>query len=109
LTLLRFDHRARDEIDREVAWYDSRGAGLKERLVAEVEEALDAIVTRPSTCPIVRRMRSGPVIRKAPLRRFPFALVFAIEGERAVVIAFAHHGRNPLYWKGRLKRSDQRP
>ena len=103
MSILRFDHRARGEIDRELDWYDRRGSGLKERLISEIEAAIEVIVTRPASCPIVRRMRAGPVIRKAALGRFPFALIFAIDGQRAVVIAFAHHSRKPLYWKHRLK------
>lgn len=39
--------------------------------------------------------------RRALLRRFPFSVIYFLEGEDIVVVAVAHHSRRPEYWKGR--------
>ncbi|MBI4613846.1 MAG: hypothetical protein HY720_09570 [Planctomycetes bacterium] len=100
---LRFDSQARDEIDQQAAWYSGRGEGLRERLLGETEELLRLIGTRPASFPVVRRVRGGSVVRRARLRKFPFSVVFAVQGNVAVVVALAHDGRRPFYWKGRLR------
>jgi hypothetical protein len=55
LIAVRIDARARAEIDREAAWYDERGAGLKERFVGEIEHSLGAIATLPTAFPVIVR------------------------------------------------------
>jgi hypothetical protein len=43
----------------------------------------------------------GTVYRRFPLRRFPFALVYRIDGESLRFIAVAHRRRSPEYWRRR--------
>jgi plasmid stabilization system protein ParE len=35
------------------------------------------------------------------LKRFPYTLIFRVQGESVRVIAIAHHSRHPGYWAGR--------
>ena len=57
-------------------WYEEEAPGLGRRF----REALDAVVERMSAHP-----RQFPIVfknlRRALLRRFPYSLFFAIEGE----------------------------
>ncbi len=39
--------------------------------------------------------------RFAVLRRYPYSVVYRLEGERIRVIAFAHSRRSAGYWQGR--------
>lgn len=40
-------------------------------------------------------------VRKLPMGRFPYTLVYRIEGEVIHVIALMHQSRRPDYWRGR--------
>ncbi|MCC6536841.1 MAG: type II toxin-antitoxin system RelE/ParE family toxin [Bryobacterales bacterium] len=80
-------------------WYESDasgGAGRRFRL------AVDALVDRISHSP-----RQFPVVyksvRRALVRRFPYALFFLVEENGAIlVIACFHCSRDPLRWQQRV-------
>jgi len=42
----------------------------------------------------------GPVRRKV-ISAFPYSVTYSLIDEVIVVLAFAHHSRQPLYWRGR--------
>ena len=42
--------------------------------------------------------------RRILLKRFPFQVVFRVQGKRIQVVAVAHGRRRPGYWSGRLAR-----
>jgi len=39
--------------------------------------------------------------RKLPVGKFPYTLVYRVQGEVITVIAVAHQSRAPGYWAGR--------
>ena len=43
-------------------------------------------------------------LRRMLLARFPFGLIYAVASNELVIIAVAHHGREPGYWRARLDR-----
>jgi plasmid stabilization system protein ParE len=45
-------------------------------------------------------------IRRALLRRFPYAVYFAVDGDVVVVIAVLHASRDPAEWQRRRGESD---
>ena len=92
-----FTPRARAELIDAQDWYENESPGLGRRFRA----AVDAVVQRMSASP-----RQFPVIyknvRRALLRRFPFALMFVIEADESLtVIACFHGSRDPAHWKKR--------
>jgi hypothetical protein len=58
----------------------------------------------------VRLIKSHPLasteidsgIRRCLLHRFPYALIYGIDGDTIVVIAVAHLHRTPRYWSDRM-------
>ena len=54
------------------------------------------IFTSPLMFPVVFK-----AVRRALLRRFPYALFFVIEDEVIFVIACFHGNRDPLQWQNR--------
>lgn len=60
---------------------------------------------------VIGLLRERPLIgaphvegtRRKVLTRFPYAVVYDVEEDRVVVIAIAHHSRDPEYWLDRLK------
>ncbi len=91
-----FRRIARLEMDKSIAWYESRRAGLGLEFAVEVETFLVRIAETPEQFPRVRGE-----IRRAVLQRFPYTLHFLIESNRVVILAVFHVKRNPRTLEGR--------
>ena len=90
-----FAAAARAELIGAQDWYESEVPGLGRSF----RTAVDAVVQRMSNAP-----HQFPVIyksvRRALLRRFPYALLFVIEDDEALtVIACFHGSRDPAHWQ----------
>jgi plasmid stabilization system protein ParE len=91
-----FTQAARAELIDAQDWYEREAAGLGRYF----REAIDALAERLSTNP-----QQFPVVfknlRRALLRRFPYALFFVVAGDALFVIACFHASRDPLQWQKR--------
>lgn len=65
-------------------------------LISEFERVLKLLADKPE----LGAMWRGTV-RRLPLRRFPYKLVYQIQPQELRVIALAHQRRRPGYWKNR--------
>jgi toxin ParE1/3/4 len=79
-----------------VEWYDARRGGLGGDFLAAARAVLAAIEESPERFPIVR----GD-IRRARLRRFPYAIFYVVEPDQTVVTACMHFRREPRRWQSR--------
>jgi plasmid stabilization system protein ParE len=70
--------------------------GLGAQFVAEVDSAVRLAATHPERFPL-----KHADIRRAPVRRFPYALFYRVESGRIVVLAVFHGRRNPRTWQTR--------
>ena len=90
------------ELAEAAAWYDEQRQGLGSAFLDAVEEVLSAVAERPASFPQLERP-SEPLVRRALVQRFPYALVFVeLGGGESRVIAVAHAKRDPRYWIQRL-------
>lgn len=91
---------AEPRVDRDVeatfAWYESERPGLGVEFLNELRAVYDRIADGPLK---YQHLRSG--VRRALLRRFPYAVYFAIEDHMVVVVAILHAGRDPAEWQRR--------
>ena len=69
-------------------------------LVAEVEAAIQILLTSPTTWAVIEE----PQIRRCLLTRFPYSIYYRWEPEqdRVSVYALMHLSRRPGYWRQRL-------
>jgi len=44
-----------------------------------------------------------PDIRRCLVKKFPFSVIYSVQGDVVYVIAIAHGSREPGYWKHRLE------
>lgn len=90
--------RAAATVDVEAAyeWYESQRRGLGSEFRTEVDAAVELISGTPLAFPLVRRN-----IRRALLRRFPYALFYRVVGDEAVVEACIHGKQHPRAWRSR--------
>ncbi|HKI01482.1 MAG TPA: type II toxin-antitoxin system RelE/ParE family toxin [Thermoanaerobaculia bacterium] len=87
------------EIIEAIRYYEERAPGLGRELRAELDDAVLLLRQVPeSAAPI----RGG--LRRKPLRRFPFALIYAVEESEIRIYAVSHRRRRPGYWLDRLPR-----
>lgn len=91
------------ELTEAARYYESRQPGLGVDFLAEVERALDQILTNPEAF-----QKIGIRVRRKFLWRFPYNLIFAVYPESIRIVAFAHQKRRPFYWHKRLKETPAR-
>jgi plasmid stabilization system protein ParE len=84
------------DVEAAFAWYENECAGLGFDFLAELRVAYDRILEGPLK---YRDQRSG--IRRALLRRFPYAVYFSLQEDVVVVLAVLHAHRDPAAWQTR--------
>lgn len=63
-----------------------------------VEALVDRIASNPSQFPAIYKN-----IRRALLRRFPYALMFVTESDGSLtIVAYFHSSRDPARWRRRM-------
>ena len=92
-----FTLAARAELIDAQDWYENEAPGLCRRFRASVDAVVQSITANPWQFPVVYKS-----IRRALLRRFPYALMFVIEADTTLtVIACFHGSRDPARWQKR--------
>tara|TARA_R110002072_G_scaffold138552_8_gene281787 strand:- start:1016 stop:1327 length:312 start_codon:yes stop_codon:yes gene_type:complete len=72
-------------------WYEEQQAGLGFKFLDDVEQILGFLEDRPT----VFQKKQGE-IREAPLKKFPFVVLYRIEEPDTItVFAFFHTSKNP--------------
>ena len=87
---------AEEDLSDAAAFLERRVRGLGDRLVAEVEYALERVAENPNVGP-----RLEQDVRKIRVRRFPYSLIYRILPDYVLVLAVAHHRRRRNYWRNR--------
>jgi len=88
-----FHPAAQSELAAAVTGGSERSPRLGRELADEVGRIVDLLCEMPE---LGERLDSRH--RRFPLNRFPFAVVFRIDGERLRVVAIAHRRQRPGYW-----------
>lgn len=98
MKLITFHPDTDAEVTEAVQFYEARSPGLGWALIEEVQRSLAQIVATPDAY-----QQIGRRVRRKPLWRFPYNLIYAIYPDRIRIVAFAHQKRRPFYWRKRLK------
>jgi len=100
VTAYRLVAQPRADLDVVAAyqWYESERAGLGAEFLDQLSAAYDRIAEDPLR---YQDLESG--IRRVLLRRFPYAVYFAIESDLVVVLAVLHVSRDPAEWQRRRR------
>jgi plasmid stabilization system protein ParE len=99
---LRVDAEAEAELLAAASWYLERGGPpLRARLLDDSARILEDVRRWPKRFAALLRPEVHPPVRRARLRRFPYAVVFLELETEIRVLAFAHLRRRPLYWRSR--------
>lgn len=95
--IFSFHPEAEEEFEAAVAWYEERETGLGLDFAAEVREAIRLAQSMPLAWP-----RMEEAIRRVLVHRFPYGVLYSIEGDRLHILAVMHLRRRPGYWRERI-------
>ena len=87
---------ARAEFDEAFDWYEQQRVGLGVDFIVRVQEVFDRIADSPRLYP-----EGFQDIRRATVRRFPYAVLYRIEAGQILVIAVFRGKRDPHDWQAR--------
>ena len=93
---LVFRPEAETELLDARAWYEAERVGFGAVFAAPVETAVTAILDNPLAYPRVK----GDT-RRAPIRRFPYAVYFRPTEDEIIVLAVMHGRRHARNWRSR--------
>lgn len=85
--------------DAEIArnWYADRSPLAARGFLLELADAVDAVLETPTRWPAGKAGTRRYVFS----RRYPFTLVYRLDGDEVEIVAVAHHKRRPEYWAQR--------
>ena len=93
-----FTRAARAELVDAQDWYENEAPGLGRRFRQAVNAVIQRMSANPRQFPVVHKN-----IRRALLRRFPYALMFVLADDATLtVIACFHGSRDPVRWQERV-------
>lgn len=92
---MTYDIILRPEAAREVQeafdWYEEKSEGLGLEFLRAADACMAGIRRNPLAYPVMHQE-----IRRALLRKFPYALFYMVSEERIIVLACFHAKRDPL-------------
>jgi len=92
----RLVREAEEELLSGVRFYNSQYPGFGAEFAREIQRLCRLIVESPDAGPEIR-----PNIRRRLVRRFPYSILYTMQGVDVVVLAIAHQSRKPGYWESR--------
>ena len=98
----RFHPQASEDLVQAIEYFESQQPGLGKRLGYIIADTLESLEEFPDARPTIRG-----VIRRCPLRTFPFSLLYSSQKEGLFVLAVAHNHREPDFWVDRVSNSPQ--
>ncbi|HEV2123278.1 MAG TPA: type II toxin-antitoxin system RelE/ParE family toxin [Chloroflexota bacterium] len=88
---------AEADIEEAARWYNAQRPGLGAEFIEAVGACLERIERHPELYGEQYRH-----VRRAPLRRFPYAVFYLLQADRIEVLACFHIRRDPQRWQVRL-------
>ena len=89
---------AEAEFDDAKQYYELEQAGLGKRFEKEVKASLQRVKQFPTAWPIEREG-----IQKYLIHKFPYKILYSVQKNKILVLAFAHQHREPIYWVDRIR------
>jgi plasmid stabilization system protein ParE len=85
------------ELHAATSFYNSSaGPNLGRLFVSEFERTANLLLANPGLGTMIRG-----TLRRTPLRRFPYNLIYQATADELRILALAHQRRRPGYWRDR--------
>ena len=95
---IEFFPAAEQELLEAAEHYEDRLLGLGGDFILEVERLSSVLIELPHLGEKLDQIHG-----RIPLRRFPYALIFRLDGDVIRIVAVAHRRRRPRYWAPRVQ------
>lgn len=92
----RLHPEAERELNEAIEYYEDIEPGLGYDLSVEIYSAIQRAMAYPRAWPFL-----DDEIRRALVRRFPYGVLYSVEGDALLIVAIMNLHREPGYWKGR--------
>lgn len=103
MTLVQREHpEAVAEFDAAVRWYEEQERGVGVALIDRARKTRADVADWPDAAPPFTTTGDGTVIRSAAIRGYPYRVVYVVEPDATLILAYAHERRKPGYWLSRL-------
>jgi toxin ParE1/3/4 len=99
--ILSFHKEAEQEFEAALNFYQvEAGRAISKGFLNEVVRISKLLQEYPEFgTPVSSLSASG--LRRYPLKRFPYDLMYRVKGDTIRILAVAHQHRKPGYWQGR--------
>ncbi len=88
---------ARRELNDKADYYDSIDLNLGDDFLEEIDDCIARILAFPRAW--AQLLGS---VRRCRTHRFPYSLIYDLEGEHVFILAVMHFSQEPNYWVDRL-------
>ena len=85
---------AESDIQAAVLWYRERNPLTADAFRAEAFDAIERVGKSP-----LGKAADGMGDRRRVLHRFPYSVVYDVDGSTVRILAVTHHRRQPNYWR----------
>jgi toxin ParE1/3/4 len=100
---VRLEPEAEEELVAAAAHYDRQVSGLGQEFVAATSAAIRRLRSWPNSGSPLESVDPALSVRRVPVPRFPYQLVYVRFGDDVHVVAVAHDSRRPGYWTERIR------
>ncbi|WP_293781626.1 type II toxin-antitoxin system RelE/ParE family toxin [uncultured Aeromicrobium sp.] len=90
------------EFDAAVRWYEDQEPGIGLALIDRARQARKDLDQWPNAAPPFTTADDGTAIRSKVVRGYPYRIVYTVEPDTILILAYAHEHREPGYWLHRL-------
>ena len=101
MTTRSFPEAERDIIDAS-DYYDQLQADLGDDFVTEARNAIARVTAQPRLYGQVSPPVRGRDVREAPVRQFPYKVVYEVTATEVIIVAVVHVRRDRRRWRPRL-------
>lgn len=95
----KLEKEARNDIKDSFKFYEEKQQGLGEKFLEKVDQKIEEVCEKPD-----RYSTFYKDIRKAPLDKFPFNLVYRLRDKIVSILAVWHKSRNPENLNSRIEK-----
>lgn len=95
---------AATELDEASRWYDDKRPGLGMEFLEAVDVARSHIARWPRAGAPVPGVAQDLPVRRVPVGRFPYHVVYVETPTTVTILAVAHDRREPSYWHARAQK-----
>ncbi len=99
---VRFEREADVEYSEAARWYEDRRRGLGLEFLQAVDASIEQVLAFPTSGAAVNGVPVDLQVRRLPVKRFPFHIIYLQSETELRVLAVAHDRRSPGYWQHRV-------